>query len=821
MGRDLPAGTVTFLFTDIEGSTRLLHDLGPERYAEALAEHRRILREAFARHGGVEVDTQGDAFFVAFPTAPGALAAAADAMEGLAAGPIRVRAGIHTGTPYLGDEGYVGPDVHMGARIAALAHGGQVLLSASTRALVDADGLRDMGEHRLKDIPEPQRLYQLGTSEFAPLRSLHRSSIPAAPTTFVGREKELAALSALVEESRLVTLTGPGGTGKTRLAMKIAARASAGLEGGAWWVPLAPVRDPRLVLEEAARAVGARDDLATHIGDRSTLLLLDNFEQVVDAASAVADLLAACPNLRILVTSREPLRLAGEREYRVPTLEEQAAVSLFLSRARVAVPELAEDEAVREICRRLDHLPLAIELAAARVRLLSPARMLERLDRRLPLLAGGARDLPERQRTLRAAIDWSYELLSPEERTLFARLSVFRGSFALDTAESAADAEFDVLASLVDKSLVRVEDERFSMLETIREYAGERLEASGEAAGVRLRHARHFLALALEAEPHLRGAPKAWWDRLEEVHDDLRAALDRLVALGEIQDAMALAGALWRFWAVRGYGREGRRRIEALVPLDSRPTAARADMLNGATGLALDEPGPDIRRLAEEALAIHLQLGSPFGVANSIFLLGHVAAAAGDWEEGRDRFLESRRRFEEVGDEHYRLLAGRNLAWMYFELGERASARALTEENLAQARASGNRRIAAQSLGSLGWYDTDDGLLDDALGHLVESYGLSREDGERPAVASSLARLARTLAAMGRAREAARVLASAVELYEEIGADGRFDEVPATGDRIRSHLDEAAFASAWKEGRGLTAEERDSLVSSLLRPPRP
>jgi hypothetical protein len=312
--RDLPSGTVTFLFTDIEGSTKLLDQLGVVAYGRALAKHRRVLREALARHAGVEVDTQGDAFFFAFPTAPGALRAAAEARDRLAAGPIRVRMGIHTGAPRLSGEGYVGVDVHRAARIAAAGHGGQVLVSAATAALVGTDGLRDLGEHRLKDLSAPERIYQLGEVAFPPLKSLYQTNLPIPATTFLGREQELAEIGALLrrEDVRLLTLTGPGGTGKTRLALQSAGAAADAFEGGVWWIPLAALRDPELVLAAARQALGAKNDLADHIGNRSMLLLFDNFEQIVEAAPHVAALLDHCPRLTVLVTSRESLRLEGE-----------------------------------------------------------------------------------------------------------------------------------------------------------------------------------------------------------------------------------------------------------------------------------------------------------------------------------------------------------------------------------------------------------------------------------------------------------------------------------------------------------------------------
>ena len=476
----LPSGTVTFLFTDVEGSTRLLHDLGAEAYADALAEHRRVVREACARHGGAEVDTQGDAFFFAFPTATGALAAAADFTERFRLeGPIRVRAGLHTGTPLLAEEGYVGDDVHRAARIAAVGHGGQVLVSATTAPLVDVE-LTDLGEHRLKDLSSPEHIYQLGDDDLPRLESLHQTNLPVPSTPFLGRERELSEVLKLLsrEDVRILTLTGPGGTGKTRLAAQVAGLASGQYPHGVWWVPLAPLRDPELVLATAEQALGARNGLAEHIVEKRLLLLFDNFEHMIEAAAGLAELLASCPNLDLLVTSREPLHISGEQEYSVPPLRHEEGVGFFVTRARAVEPDFELDEAVTEICRGLDDLPLALELAAARVKVLSPKQILARLDQRLPLLTGGARDAPERQRTLRATIEWSYELLTREEQHLFARLSVFVGGCTLEAVEEVAGADLDTLQSLVDKSLLRLSEDRYWMLETIREYAGERLDAA-------------------------------------------------------------------------------------------------------------------------------------------------------------------------------------------------------------------------------------------------------------------------------------------------------------------------------------------------------
>jgi predicted ATPase len=819
--RDLPAGTVTFLFTDIQGSTMLLRQLGAEAYAQALAEHRRILREAFTAEGGVEVDTQGDAFFVAFPTAQGAVRAAAEALEGLAAGPIRVRIGIHTGTPHVSDEGYVGSDVHRAARIAACGHGSQVLVSSSTAALVGTDGLRDLGLHRLKDLSAPERIYQLGNVDFPPLKTLHQTNLPIPSTPFLGRGAELAQVHGLLSQDdvRLLTLTGPGGTGKTRLALHTAGALADSYVHGVWWVPLAALRDPRLVLEMVAHALGARNGLAEHIADRSMLLLLDNFEQVSEAAADVAALLASCPNLDLLVTSREPLHITGEQQYAVLPLAPDEGVALFVARARAVEPSFQADAAVAEICRRLDDLPLALELAAARVKTLSPPQMLARLDRRLPLLTGGARDLPERQRTLRAAIEWSHDLLTPDEQRLFARLAVFRGGCALDAVEGVIGADLDQLTSLVDKSLLRHRDDRFWMLETIREYAAERLESSGDAGELRRRHADHFLALAEEADRRLwQGSPGEWLDRLDAELDNARAALDRLEMSGETQLAMRFAGALWRFWNMRGHLVEGRRRLVRALAADERPTAARAGALIGASSMAARSgDSASARTWAEEALALNLKLGDALGVALSQSYLATAAAQERDWAKARGIIEECVRAFRELGDEDNALLATWVLAWIYRELGDHERSRALTEENLRQARAAGYRRIEALSLGALAMLSVDQGRLQDGLAGLKEAYRIDRAYGYPLQVALDLCLFARALARAGNWRAAAQLFAKGEALREETGESlGSWSVIEAkledTRTAIRAHLDEAAFAEAWEQGRALSLDDAVALA---------
>ena len=565
MHEKFPTGTVTFLFTDVEGSTRLLRELGLDRYAEELAEHRRLIRQACTDNDGVEVDTQGDAFFFAFPAASPAVAAAAQLTESLAAGPIRVRIGIHSGQPLLTAEGYVGEDVHIAARVAAAAHGGQVVLSGTTAALADGHGLTDLGEHRLEDVDHPVAIFQVGSESFPPLRTISNTNLPRPASSFVGREREVAEVRARIEGGdRLITLTGPGGSGKTRIAIEAASMLVPSFKAGVFWVGLSSLRDPALVTETISRTLGARNGLAEHIGERELLLVVDNFEQVVDAAPELASLLSACPRLTLLVTSRALLRVQGEFDYPVPPLAESEAVDLFCARAQLeATAEIAE------LCQRLDSLPLAVELAAARTRALSPQQILERLAQRLDLLQGG-RDADPRQQTLRATIEWSYDLLTEPERQLFCRLSVFAGGSTLDAAEAVCDAGLDPLQSLVDKSLVRFSAARYWQLETIREYASEQL-GPDDLEVLRRRHRAYMVSLAEASATRLHTADESSTSaRLAPDYPNFRAAVSYALAAGEPDDVGRILGAIYPFFISHGHLAEVREWTEGALAARAR-----------------------------------------------------------------------------------------------------------------------------------------------------------------------------------------------------------------------------------------------------------
>src|SRR5918994_1266847 len=689
--------TFTFRFTDVEGST-FLWERNPKAMSEALVRQDEILHTTIEAHEGHVFKTVRDALYAVFPLAPKALSAALDAQRALhhaeweETGPLRVRMALHTGAAEERAGDYFGPSLNRVARLLSAGHGGQVLMSLATEKLVrdelpEGAALRDLGERRLKDLFRPEHVFQITASglptEFAPLRTLdaRRNNLPGQPTPLVGREREVAQVCERLRnpDVRLLTLTGPGGTGKTRLGLQAAAELMDEFESGTFFVPLAPISDPTLVAPTIARALGLETGdqtpeelLRDYLRDKQTLLLLDNFEQVLLAAPLVTELLSSAPRLKALTTSRIPLRLYGEYEFPVPPLEvpdpkrpqsleqvtQYEAVRLFIERARAAKSDfkITSDNApaVAEICARLDGLQLAIELAAARIKLLPPRAILDRLGDRLRLLTGGARNLPERQRTLRGAIEWSYELLTAEERTLFARLAVFSGGSTLEAIEKVCDPRGDlsvdaleIASSLLDKSLLRREEgaegePRFVMLETIHEYARERLDKSGEAGEIKRLHAEYFLGLSEQGESKLRGPEEAkWLERLEIEHDNMREALSRALDGEEAELGLRLPGALWQFWWGGGHYDEGRRRLETALAKDDRASVARAKALE-AVGWLADDQGDINRAVAAAQEGLSLSAGAEIiDAAPFLRILGSAASIQGDHDRAAQLYEES------------------------------------------------------------------------------------------------------------------------------------------------------------------------------------
>ena len=863
----LPTGTVTFLFTDIEGSTRLLQELG-DRYPAVRDEHAAILRQAIGAGDGVEVSTEGDSFFAAFASPVAAVRAAVAAQRDLAVHPwppgfpVRVRMGLHTGEGVLGGDNYVGIDVNRSARIAGAAHGGQVIVSGATRGLVEqavpeGTSLRDLGEHRLKDLNLPIHLYDLVVeglpADFLPPRTLDArpGNLPAQLTSFVGREREIAEARRLLERARLLTLTGPGGTGKSRLALQVAAELQPRYRDGAFFADLSSVTDPALVPSVLARVLRVPEvpgrpilaALADHLRDRRLLLVADNFEQVTDAGAVVEELLAAAPGLTVLATSRVALSLRGEQELVVgplalpdpgqpaelETVGRFEAVRLFTERARAVQPgfELTSENAaaVAEITARLDGLPLAIELAATRTKVLTPTQILPRLERRLTLLTGGARTLPDRQRTLRGAIAWSYDLLPAAERRLFARLSVFSGGWTLASAEAVCDPEalgldpLDAMASLVDQSLViRTEDAggdpRFAMLETIREFGQERLAATGELEPVARRHAEHFLGLAVAAEPHLTGPGQGeWLDRCELEHANLRAALRWAVEAGESDRAQEAAGAIWRFWQQRGHLTEGRRWLEELLALPSGPGSApaRAKALTGAGGIAWwQEDITAARGYYQEALAIARQLGDPADTAQALYNQSFVTGAAGDFDGAFGLLEESLELARLAGDEPGAARAEWMLVIRELAAGDWDRALPVAERAVATWRRLGDRLQMADGLVWLGVCYIRAGRPADARSAIGEALGLFRDIDSPMGIVSVILGLAYLARWEGRYRDAVRLAGAAESLREQVGGRPPLDFLAGfVGDpeaEARARLPADAAEAAWEEGRRLSVD---------------
>lgn len=807
-GSALPDGRVTFLFTDIEGSTRLIEKLGEDRYVEALAEHRRLIREAFSSRGGVEVDTQGDAFFFAFVEAGDALRAAAAGQAALAAGPVRVRMGVHTAEARPTGEGYAGRELHRAARIAASGHGGQVVVSAATRALVDGE-VTELGEHRLKDFDEPVALFQLGTAHFPPLKTVSNTNLPRPVSSFVGRQRERAELVALLSnETRLVTLSGPGGSGKTRLAVEVATELVPQFKAGVFWIGLSALREPALVAGTVAQTLGAKDGLVDHVGERELLLLLDNFEQVVEAAPELGALLESCPNLRCLVTSRELLRIDGEIDYPVPPLAESEAVELFCARSR-----LDPDEAIAELCRRLDELPLAIELAAARTSVLSVAQILERLSEQLDLLKGG-RDVEARQQTLRATIEWSHDLLDEDEQRLFARLSVFRGGCTLVAAEQVTEADLDTLQSLVDKSLLRHTSERFWMLEAIREYARECLTASGEEADVRGRQAVFVLGVVATALREMEGGGDQA-SRVETVaaeFDNVRAALEWADDAGEDDLLARLVAAIHRFWAGRGLYEEVDKWLARALERPQTPAATRMALLRGAAARAMDsrrfewadELIGECRLLAEHS-------GDEAEMLNVLQSAGNNANERGDFTDARAKFVALRDRARELGDLDKVAIATVNLSVVALRSGEFEAGLAAASEAAAQFRELGDDggvAVASNNYAVCALQLSDPSRAEESW---CEALAIGGRLGWKRFIASVALGLAAALIAQHQEERGVQLLGAGMSLRDELGVgwDDELDEVvyAKAVAHATAALGEDGFAAARARGEGMTPEE--------------
>ncbi len=906
---DLPTGTITFLFTDLEGSTRLW-ERSPNAMQLALVRHDEILREAIEAHGGFVFKTVGDAFCAAFPTAYGALEAALCAQRALSSeewgeeiGALRVRMALHTGSARLRDKDYFGPSLNRVARLLSSAHGGQVLISSSTQELVrdqlpEQTHLRDLGERRLKDLSRPERVFQLVasdlSSEFPPLRTLeaYPNNLPLQATPLVGREREVEEVCELLRspKTRLLTLVGPGGTGKTRVGLQAAAELVNDFEDGVFFVALAAINDPTLVGPTIARALGLsggqspEEMLEGYLREKHILLLLDNLEQIPEASAVLNRLLLAAANLKFLATSRIPLRLYGEHEFPVPPLsmpdpdslpppEELTgyeAIRLFVERARAVRPDfsLTKENAavVAQICARLDGLPLAIELAAARIKMLPAHVLLERLGNRLKLLTGGARNLPERQRTLRNAIEWSYGLLEVDEKVLFGRLGVFSGGATLEAIEAVCDAKGDLptdvldgVSSLLDKSLLRQEEgkegePRFVMLGTIREYALERLEHSGEAEAVRSAHAEYYLALAEEAEPKLWGAEDAaWLDRLGQEHDNMRAALSWSIEHGETRLALRLGGALRWFWYMEGYYGEGRSWLEAALAKDGREAAqARARVLEGVGWLANQQGDVDqaeaaaeeglklsaeaglgevvaadfqdvlgdaarhrgdyerAAKMFEESLALHRTAGDSRGVAWSLGSLANVLGDRGDYERAKELYEEGLALSRELGGARPLGEYLISLGYEYLLEGDHERATALNEEAAKLYQKRGRRGGLQTALDNLGWAALARGDYKRARALHQENLVLCRELGDRLIASESMDGLACVAGVTGEVERAAKLFAAAHWQREAVGylhAPREFALREPYLATARSRAGDAAWAEAWEEGHSMAFED--------------
>ena len=872
---ELPTGTVTFLFTDIEGSTRLLQELADE-YGRLQDEHAAIMRAAIADGGGVEIRTEGDSFFVVFPTPSGALRAVVDAQRGLASFPwpdggrLSVRMGLHTGEGIPGGDDYLGIDVNRAARIAATGHGGQVVISETTLALVtgnlpDGVSVRDLGTHRLKDIELPEHLHDLLVrglpSDFPALRSLggRRTNLPSHRTSFVGRANEIAEVDELLSSTRLLTLTGPGGTGKTRLAVRVAWERLDRHRDGVTFVDLSPVTDPDLVLPEIARALRVREepgrDLADavrdHLRERELLLVVDNLEQVVEGSEIVGALLDDAPQLTVLATSRIPLRLSGEQEYglaplALPDREHMAdterlrtceSVQLFLDRASAVRPGLQiTDEsapALARIVARLDGLPLALELAGSRMRVLGLDALAERLEQRLPLLVGGARDAPERQRTLESTIAWSHELLDADQRRLFAELSIFSGGWTLEAAEAVCGGGgLDVLeglGALVDASLVRRAELldgmlRFSMLETIREFATARLAAEdgGEREALDRRHAAFFLALAEKSERYLTGSDQAvWFAALDRELDNVRAALERAERTDDVERAetgLRTAAAIWRYWSQRGRMPEGRAQLERLlagVAAQGRG-APRARALGALGSIEYWQSDPGHEPLYREAAEIAREVGERRLLSEALLNLSFIQDYSEQGMTERVALLEECLQVAEENDLFVRGLVWTAFGYIDMFLGDRAGAAEAMERAVSLQRQGGETYALSEGLTGLAGLAHEAGDMAEMRRYLDEATQFVLPNENPVELCTLLLPYARIANHLGRHEDAARGMGAYKRIEDDYDVHIPRIGVTFLGDpdeQARAALGDEAFEAAHAEGYAWNVEQAFAFVA--------
>lgn len=881
---DAMRGTVTLLFVDIAGSTRMLAELG-DAYGAVLRDYRQLMVAAAEDEQGVLVDTAGDGLFFSFPSARGALSAAIAAQRSLrdhgwpSNATVEARIGIHTGEPVSGEDMLVGLDVHRAARICAAGHGGQILLSLTTHDLLHGEApgdtqLRDLGEHRLKDLARTERVFQATApdlrSEFPPIRSLENwpNNLPRQLSSFVGRAESLAEASQRLSTTPLLTLTGTGGVGKTRLALEVAAHAMDLFPDGAWVIPLAALGDGSLVAETVAATLRVKEQqgaplltsLGQHLETRRLLLVFDDCEHVLDAAAEVIDhLLRTCAHLRVMATSREALGIAGESLYPVPSMDlprssdtsveelaESESVRLFVDRARAVQPAFVLNDrnapAVVQICRRLDGIPLAIELAAARVKALPPEQIAARLDDRFRLLTGGSRMALPRHRTLKAAIDWSFDLLTDAERALFMRLSVFSGTFGLEAVEAVGTGQgveradvLDLLSRLIDRSLVAAEagaaEARYRLLDTVQQYAQERLVADDPTGEVRTRHQAYMLGLVEQVGPSLFAGPAARpaLDRLTAEHENVRAALqwtddDPNGAGAELR----LAAHVWRYWEIAGHLVEGRAWLtRSLARTDGEVSELRANAWTGLGSLAAQQGDLSAAMVAHEAaLDIHRKLGNPNGIAYAGSNLANVSVERGDFERARELYAEAIAVARGAHDERGAAFGLLNLADVAARQGNREEARQLSGESIATFRAEGDLMGVALALGRAATFSLQHGDTEDARFRHREALDIFRTFGDLRGIARTQMFLGDIAAVEGRLDEAERLYRSSIEHRRELGDRAGLATACDRLARIAlvDHAEAAArligFADAQRAVIGASlppadAVERDQVLAAL------